>query len=110
MAGENEDLKPKHRLDFLRWLWIAIAVVVALVLLPLMFTGVITSILGGGVIVTVVGVLFILDATLRLKKPQLQKTSKLYTPAYLKMQRGVGIFVLVAGIICLVVSLLVKYD
>lgn len=106
MVDKNDDLKPKHRIDFLRWLWIAIAVVMALVFLPLMFTGVISSTLGGGVILTVVGVSFILDATLRLKKPHLQKTSNRYTPAYLKMQRGIGIFLLVVGIIGLVVYLL----
>jgi hypothetical protein len=78
----------------------------ALVLFPLMFTGVISSTLGGGIILTVVGVSFILDTTLRLKNPHLQKTSKWYTPAYLKMQRGIGIFVLIAGIIGLAVFLL----
>lgn len=102
---EQKTPSPKRRMDALAWILMGASIVLAVVFLPLMIMGVISSPFGLGIIFPIVGGLQILNATLRLKIPRLREISKWYTVRYLRTLRGIGIMQVVLGIVSLTIAL-----
>ena len=112
MSYRNSDLpkpeeeKPrKVKLDTLAWVFMIVAIVQGVVVLPLMIMGVISAPLALGISFPIVGGLQILNSTLRLKKPRLREINKRYTASNLRTLRGIGIMQVVLGVISLTVAL-----
>ncbi|TET22939.1 MAG: hypothetical protein E3J71_04195 [Candidatus Stahlbacteria bacterium] len=106
-SQEQKTPSPKRRMDALAWIIMGALALSLAVTLPLVITRIMGWRLFFSITLFVLGVLHILNSSLRLTFPSLLKTHKGYSKRNLLWFLALGIFFILTGVGWLLLSLLV---